>query len=80
MTSLWQVVSEDPLAVNYFKKFRSRYYAPVEGDYVILPQDIIRNIPAPELKLIGTRIYYAFEWSNLDAVLFAWYSFYFNMI
>ena len=56
-----QVVSAEPLTIQYFAKLRGPLYTPMDGDYAVLSADIIGQTEAPDITMMGSRIYYRFN-------------------
>ena len=56
-----QIVCIDPLDVVYFKLGPAGLNMPQDGDYLIIEEDIIREIDKPVLTYIRRRLYFKFN-------------------
>ena len=66
------IVRISPLAVRYFTHGPSGLYSASEGDYDILPEDIVKTLEPPQHVKRGSRVYYKFDtmvWSTVHCCI-----------
>ena len=57
----FQVTSKDPLCAKYFKRKKSSdTWTLSDTEYEISMEDIVREIDAPIVKTVGSRVFYKF--------------------
>ena len=59
---MFQVTSVSPLGVRFYMQPKGgKHFIPDEEAYEISHLDILKHLPEPDVKLIGSRLYYTFE-------------------